>query len=100
MPVFVRAGGIVPVRTDNVANDVQNPLDKLTFTVAGGAPGSFTLYEDNGTTTNSRQHATTTFHYTESGWASTNQLGGYEPPISRGQQQRRRQCLDTWVGSR
>ena len=66
MPVFVRAGGIVPTRTADVTNDVQNPLDKLTVTVAGGGQGTFTLYDDNGTTTSAWQHATTTFHYSES----------------------------------
>jgi alpha-glucosidase (family GH31 glycosyl hydrolase) len=49
MPVFVRAGGIVTTRTGNVANDVQNPLSQATVTVAAGADGQTTLYEDNGT---------------------------------------------------
>jgi alpha-glucosidase (family GH31 glycosyl hydrolase) len=66
MPVFVKAGGIVPTRTNNVTNDVQNPLTKVTLTVSGGADGSYSLYEDDGTTT-SKQSATTAIHYTESG---------------------------------
>ncbi|MEQ0565541.1 TIM-barrel domain-containing protein [Amycolatopsis sp. NEAU-NG30] len=49
MPVFLRAGGITVTRTADVANDVQNPLNRATVTVAPGAPGTFTLYEDNGT---------------------------------------------------
>jgi len=65
MPVFVRAGGIVPTRTDNVTNDVQNPLTKVTLTVSGGADGSYSLYEDNGTTAS--QSSTTAIRYTESG---------------------------------
>jgi hypothetical protein len=60
MPVFVRAGGIVATRTNHVANDVQNPLDQVTLTVAAGAPGAFTLYEDNGT--NAKQSSTTAVH--------------------------------------
>ncbi|GAB2484019.1 TIM-barrel domain-containing protein [Jatrophihabitans fulvus] len=58
MPVFVRSGGIVATRTKNVANDVQHPLDAVTVTVAQGAAGSYSLYEDDGTTTSAR-HATT-----------------------------------------
>ncbi|HEY3708100.1 MAG TPA: DUF5110 domain-containing protein, partial [Amycolatopsis sp.] len=34
-----------------------NPLDQVTLTVAAGAPGAFTLYEDNGT--NAKQSSTT-----------------------------------------
>lgn len=67
MPVFVKSGGMVLTRTDDVTNDVQNPLTKATVTVAGGAPGSFTLYEDNGQTTNLSQSATTTMTYAEHG---------------------------------
>jgi hypothetical protein len=48
MPVFVKAGGIVATRTDDVADDVQNPLTKVTLDVASGAPGHFSLYEDAG----------------------------------------------------
>jgi VCBS repeat-containing protein len=65
MPVFLRSGGITATRTDDVSNDVQNPLSKVTVTVAGGRPGSFSLYEDNGTTTDTRQSATTRIRYTE-----------------------------------
>jgi hypothetical protein len=62
MPVFVKAGGIVPTRTDNVANDVQNPLTKVTLNVTGGADGSSSLYEDDG---RSNRSATTSLRYTE-----------------------------------
>ncbi|HEY3715460.1 MAG TPA: TIM-barrel domain-containing protein [Jatrophihabitantaceae bacterium] len=48
MPVFVKGGGIVPERSDNVTNDVQNPMNKLTVDVAAGASGSYDLYEDAG----------------------------------------------------
>ena len=63
MPVFVKSGGIMATRTGDVANDDQNPLTQATATVAEGAPGAFTLYEDNGTTTNTAQSATTDIHY-------------------------------------
>lgn len=46
MPVFVRSGGIVPTRSQHVANDGAGPLDAVTLTVASGASGSFDLYED------------------------------------------------------
>ncbi|MFD2420556.1 TIM-barrel domain-containing protein [Amycolatopsis pigmentata] len=65
MPVFLRAGGIVTTRSDNVTNDVQNPMTKLTVTVAPGASGTFSLYEDDGTTTNPALAATTRITYTE-----------------------------------
>ena len=67
MPVFIRSGGIMTTRTGNVTNDVQNPLTKVTVTVAGGRSGSFAMYEDNGTTTDLRQSATTRVSYTEAG---------------------------------
>jgi Glycosyl hydrolases family 31/Carbohydrate binding module (family 35)/Domain of unknown function (DUF5110) len=62
MPVFVKAGGIVPTRTDDVANDVQNPLTKVTLNVTGGADGSYSLYEDDG---RSNRSARTSVRYTE-----------------------------------
>lgn len=67
MPVFLRSGGIMTTRSGNVTNDVQNPLTKVTATVAGGTSGSFTMYEDNGTTTNLRQSATTRISYSQAG---------------------------------
>ena len=63
MPVFIKSGGIMATRSGNVTNDDQNPLTNATVTVAEGAPGSFALYEDNGTTTNSAQSATTEITY-------------------------------------
>ncbi|MEV5711501.1 TIM-barrel domain-containing protein [Actinoallomurus sp. NPDC052274] len=67
MPVFVKAGGILPTRTDDVTNDVQNPLSKVTVNVAGGADGSFALYEDDGHSTDPHASAATTLRYTERG---------------------------------
>jgi alpha-glucosidase (family GH31 glycosyl hydrolase) len=65
MPVFVKAGGIVPTRTDNVTNDVQNPLTKVTLNVAEGAGGSYSLHEDDGRSTAPNRSATTAVRYTE-----------------------------------
>ncbi|MCW2945374.1 MAG: alpha-xylosidase [Actinoallomurus sp.] len=65
MPVFIKAGGIVPTRTDNVTNDVQNPLTKVTLNVTEGAGGTYSLYEDDGQSTAPNQSATTAVRYTE-----------------------------------
>ncbi|MER6274213.1 TIM-barrel domain-containing protein [Streptomyces sp900105755] len=65
MPVFVRAGGIVTTRSDNVPNDSQSPLDKVSVTVATGSSGAFSLYEDDGTTPQPLRTATTRIRYTE-----------------------------------
>ena len=54
--MFLRSGGIVTTRTDNVANDLQNPLNTVTVQVAEGADGSSSLYEDDGNTTTPSQH--------------------------------------------
>ncbi|MFD0327356.1 TIM-barrel domain-containing protein [Streptacidiphilus monticola] len=70
MPVFVKAGGILPTRTGNVSSSDKAPLDALTLTIASGAPGSYSLYEDDGTAA-AAQHkghsATTTVRYKQSG---------------------------------
>jgi alpha-D-xyloside xylohydrolase len=49
MPVFVRAGSIVPLGPD-VQYVGEKPDAPLTLHVFEGADGSFTLYEDQGTT--------------------------------------------------
>lgn len=67
MPVFVKAGGILPTRTHNVADNDRNPMTDLTLTIGAGAPGSYSLYEDNGTSTESGGSATTRIRYKESG---------------------------------
>lgn len=48
MPVLVKAGGIVPTRTDYVDSGRQSPLTQLTVNVAAGANGAFSLYQDAG----------------------------------------------------
>ncbi|MBW8793368.1 MAG: carbohydrate-binding protein [Streptomyces sp.] len=65
MPVFVRAGGIVTTRSDNVPDDSRSPLDKISVTVAPGASGAFSLYEDDGTTARPGRTATTRIRYAE-----------------------------------
>ena len=49
MPVFVKAGGIVPQDGGEVTNRVDNPAC-LRLEVFPGADGAFTLYEDDGRT--------------------------------------------------
>ncbi|WP_335976664.1 TIM-barrel domain-containing protein [Streptomyces sp. CA2R106] len=75
MPVFVKAGAVVPTRTDHVADDANNPLKKVTLTVTTGASGAFTLYEDDGTSAVPARSATTAVHYTESKGAHTLRIG-------------------------
>jgi len=59
MPVFVKSGGIVPTRSQHVANDAA-PLDAVTLTVATGANGAFDLHEDAGEDTTAEAGAATT----------------------------------------
>ncbi len=65
MPVFVRAGGIVTTRSENVASDARHPLNKVGVTVAAGASGSFSLYEDDGVGPVSKRAAATHLRFTE-----------------------------------
>jgi alpha-D-xyloside xylohydrolase len=51
MPVFVRAGSIVPFGPD-VQYIGEKPEDPITLFVYAGADGNFTLYEDDGLTFN------------------------------------------------
>ncbi|WP_370087224.1 TIM-barrel domain-containing protein [Streptacidiphilus sp. MAP12-16] len=67
MPVFVRAGAVIPTRSNNVTSNDKAPLTKVTLTVAAGASGSYTLYEDDGTTTTPGHSATTKIRYQETG---------------------------------
>ena len=48
MPVLIRSGGIMTTRTNYVDNQQQQPLTQLTVSVAAGADGSFSLYQDAG----------------------------------------------------
>ena len=50
MPVFVRAGGIIPMAKLTHTNDIENP-ENMKIKVFAGADNSFTLYEDDGETT-------------------------------------------------
>ncbi|GAA3579483.1 glycoside hydrolase family 31 protein [Amycolatopsis ultiminotia] len=61
MPVFLRAGGILATHTADVAHDAT--ADQLTVTAAAGAPGSFSLYEDDGG--HADRSATTEITYAE-----------------------------------
>jgi alpha-D-xyloside xylohydrolase len=49
LPVFVRAGSIIPVGPEIEFTD-QAPADPITLFVYTGANGAFTLYEDDGLT--------------------------------------------------
>lgn len=56
MPLFVRAGAIVPMGPVMQYTD-QDRSAPLTITVYTGADGSFSLYEDDGTSTAYKQGA-------------------------------------------
>lgn len=71
MPVFIRAGGIMPTRSHDVAHDDRSALTDVTLTIAAGASGSASLYEDDGTTTGTGHSATTEIRYKESGGRHT-----------------------------
>jgi alpha-glucosidase (family GH31 glycosyl hydrolase) len=46
-PLFVRDGAIIPTRPGLMFSD-ERPLDTLNVDIYGTAPGTFTLYEDDG----------------------------------------------------
>ena len=48
MPVLIKSGGIMPTRTDYTQDANQSPLTQVTLSVAAGANGSFSLYQDAG----------------------------------------------------
>jgi alpha-glucosidase (family GH31 glycosyl hydrolase) len=75
MPVFVRSGGIVTTRSHDVTGDVQNPLTDVTVTVAEGAAGETSLYEDDGSSTDPSQSATTSIDYRTTGINHTVRVG-------------------------
>lgn len=47
IPVFVKAGGIIPQNIDEVQNGTDNP-EKLLFSIFPGRSNEFLLYEDDG----------------------------------------------------
>jgi len=51
MPVFVKAGGIIPMANDGIKNSTDNP-ENLKIRVFGGCNNTFELYEDDGISTN------------------------------------------------
>src|ERR1700761_2477382 len=96
MPVFIKSGGIVTTRTDDVTNDEQNPLAKVTATVAAGASGSFGLYEDNGPTTNTEQRPATRITCRRVGASHTARIAPADG--SFGGQVRQRQWTVSFLG--
>jgi alpha-glucosidase (family GH31 glycosyl hydrolase) len=70
MPVFLKAGAIIPTRTSDSANSAA-PMRNVTLVVAEGAPGTFTLYEDDGAGGRNRRGATTKVDYAENGATHT-----------------------------
>jgi len=58
MPVYVRAGSIVPLGPD-LQYTSEKPADPITLYVYAGSNGAFTLYEDQGTTNDYEKSAFT-----------------------------------------
>ncbi len=56
LPLFVRVGAIIPMYPA-MDYDGERPADTLTLDIYTGAPGHFTLYEDDGITRAHRQGA-------------------------------------------
>ena len=83
MPVFVRSGGIITTRTDDVTNDEQNPLTAATVTVAAGANGSSTLYEDDGGATSSTRHAITQLRYSNHSLVIGPAVGSFDGQVTQ-----------------
>ena len=86
MPLYVRAGSIVPVGPDMQWSD-EKPADVLTVYVYKGADGSFTLYEDEGLNYNYEKglYAEIPFVYDESEGVLTigERKGGFEGMLER-----------------
>ena len=76
MPVFVRAGGMVPEQPQ-MAHIGAQPASPLTLKVYSGASGRFTLYTDAGEGLGFRQgeYALTPMSYQEDGAASRVTIG-------------------------
>jgi hypothetical protein len=77
MPVFVRAGSILPLAPD-MAYSEQKPVDPLIVDVYAGKAASFQLYEDDGTSLAYRQdaYAWTPLRYTpEAGGVNRIEIG-------------------------
>lgn len=64
MPLYVRAGSIVPIGPEIMYSDEKQP-ETITLFVYGGRDGSFTLYEDEGVNYNYEKgkYATISFTY-------------------------------------
>lgn len=56
LPLFVRAGSILPMALDMAYSD-QQVVDPLLLNIYAGKPATFRLYEDDGTSLDYRQHA-------------------------------------------
>ena len=72
MPVFVKAGSIIPMAPPMDFSD-QKPVDPLTLDVYAGKLGEFRLYEDDGTSLDYRkgEFAWTTISFNPSAGADT-----------------------------
>lgn len=70
MPVFLKAGAIVPLQPHKTYDNTLGLTDSVMLTVAAGASNSFTLYEDDGETENYLNGAFATTKF-DLDWADT-----------------------------
>lgn len=68
MPIFVRAGTILP-RAPEMDYSDQRPVDPMILDVFAGKPGTFRLYEDDGTSLDYRKNE---FSWTEIAYLPSN----------------------------
>ncbi len=80
MPLFVRAGSILPNAPDMDSSD-QRPVDPLTVEVFAGRAASFRLYEDDGVSLDYQKQA---FAWTPIAYASSTMGAGEEHSITIG----------------
>ncbi len=71
IPLFIKAGAIIPMYPK--VNNLQEPIDKIIFSIFPGGNDTIDFYEDDGTTNNYTKEAYTKTLVT-SNWETKNQL--------------------------
>lgn len=74
MPLFVRAGSIVPYGPEIIYSDEKQP-ETITLFIYAGRDGSFTLYEDEGVNYNYEEGAYATIPFTYNDTDKTVEIG-------------------------
>jgi alpha-glucosidase (family GH31 glycosyl hydrolase) len=69
IPLFARAGAIIPLQVETTLNGCENPTD-IDLIAFPGKDGSFTLYEDDGVSQEYIQNGGVTTHF-KSAWSDS-----------------------------